>query len=368
MHAMSASKVVMLAIALLALPVRGQDHDPELDVERTRVVPPALRVNGEPNADYAAQLEARVKELRPGERKAFFKHLRKQQRDLARRVEEMIFHHDKTLALRRDISGEGTGISRKAGDLVEQQRRTILALKQIQADIERIRKREDPQRIDAMDFQADFYAGLQFSSLYSEGDQNNSFFSTSKPFVSLDLRNTLRWPGGERWMDVFGTLSFQSASKENSDTVKVITTSGNFKGEVGLWYMEPMTETVSWGLIGRVGLVGYGTPQSGPDFTTANRDEFRSTFTLGFTMRQEEGPMRTSFAEIAFVRDPLFVHPNRLMVRGQVVLTQFGSRGANGDFYIEGRASKGRSGRDEATLVLGLRLSTISFFRSLGGG
>jgi hypothetical protein len=222
--------------------------------------------------------------------------------------------------------------------------------------------------VDAMDFQADFYAGLGFSNLYSEGSTNSSFFSTSKPFVALDLRNTFRWPGGERWMDVFGTLSFQSATKENSDTVNVITTSGNFKGEMGAWWMNAFTENLSWGLIGSIGLVGYSQPQQGADLSASSRDEFRTTATLGVTLRQESGPMRTSFAEVAYIKDPLFLHPNRLMVRGQVVLTQFGSKGSNGDFFIEGRASKGRSGRDEAMLLLGLRLSTVSFLRSLGGG
>jgi len=365
---MTRMKIFMLCAALAACPARGQDADPELDVNRTRVVPPSLQMKGEPNPAYAAELEARVKSLDPTERRAFFKHLRKQQRELGRRIEEMIFNYEKSKALRRDISGEGGGISTRAGELVEFQRKCILQFKEIHHQIDLVRKREDPQRIDALDFQADFYAGLQFSNLYSEGDQNSSFFSTSKPFVSLDLRNTLRWPGGEQWMDIFGTLSFQTASKENSDTVNVITTSGNFKGEMGAWWMKSFTENLSWGLMGTIGLVGYSQQTTAPDMSSTNRDEFRTTYTLGATIRQEDGPMRTSFAEVAFIKDPLFLHPNRLMVRGQVVLTQFGSRGSNGDFYIEGRASKGRSGRDEAVLLMGLRLSTVSFFRSLGGG
>ncbi len=361
-------QVVMLSAALLGVPAWCQDADPELDVDRTRVVPPPFTVKGEPNPAYVGELEARVQSLRPHERKAFFRQLRKQQRELGRRLEEMIFNYDKTKALAQNIGNESASIARKGGELVETQRRTILQYKEIQNQMDVLRQREDPQRVDALDFQADMYAGLQFSNLYSEGDQNNSFFSTSKPFVSLDLRNTLRWPGGEQWMDIFGTLSFQSASKENSDTVNVITTSGNFKGEMGVWWMKSFTENLSWGLLGSIGLVGYTQQETASDLTKSNRDEFRTTFTLGVTLREEDGPMRTSFAEVAFVRDPLFVHPDRLMVRGQVVLTQFGSKGSNGDFYIEGRASKGRSGKDEAVLLLGLRLSTLSFFRSLGGG
>jgi hypothetical protein len=55
-------------------------------------------------------------------------------------------------------------------------------------------------------------------------------------------------------------------------------------------------------------------------------------------------------------------------MRGRVVLTQFGSQGASGDFYMEGSVNKGRSGKDEAVMLVGFRLSTVAFFRSLGGG
>ena len=359
---------LIFCAALATAPGWSQDADPELDLDRTRVVPPPLVVAGSPNPEYAKDLEARVRALRPGERKPFFKQLRKQQRDLERRIEEMVFQYEKAKALRRDISPGGTAIAARAADLVEADRVTILHYKEIERQIQTIRQRQDPQRVDALDFQADLYAGLQFSSLYNDQDQNASFFSTSKPFVTLDLRNTFRWPGADKWMDVFGTLSFEATNKEVSDTVNVITTSGNFKGEMGVWWMKPMTENMSWGVIGSIGLVGYSQPQASNGLASSNRDQFRTTYTVGMTMRSESGPMRTSFAEVAYVSDPLFLDTNRLLIRGQVVLTQFGSRGANGDFYMEGRASKARVGRDEAVLLLGMRLSTLSFFRSLGGG
>jgi hypothetical protein len=186
--------------------------------------------------------------------------------------------------------------------------------------------------------------------------------------VALDLRHVFRWPGGEKWVEAFGTLAFQSASKETSDTVAVITTTGDFKGEIGGWWMRPLTETVSWGVLGSTGLVGYSTPQTGSGLSSTSRDQFRSTYLCGFTLRQEEGALRNSMAEIAYEKDPLFIHSDRLLVRGKVVLTQFGSSGSNGDFYMEGYTSKGRAGRDEAVLLLGIRLSTLSFLRSLGGG
>jgi hypothetical protein len=365
---MARKTVVMLAAALLAVAAQAQGADPDLDLDRMRVVPPVCLVRGEPNPVFAAELQARVRDLHAQERPAFFKRLRREQRELGRRIEEMTFQFEKAKALKRDLQGDGATVSARAAELVAAQRQAILLFKEIDREIDQVRRREDPQRIDALDFQVDFYAGLQFSNLYSEGDAKGSFFSASKPFVSLDMRNTFRWPAGEQWMDVFGTLAFQSASKENSDTVNVITSSGNFKGEAGVWWMRSLTENVSWGLVGSLGLVGYAQQAPAQDLSASNRDEFRTTLTLGFTLRQEAGPMRTSFAEVAYTKDPLFLHPDRLLVRGQVVLTQFGSKGSNGDFYIEGKASKGRVGRDEAALLIGLRLSTISFFRGLGGG
>jgi len=325
-------------------------------------------VNGEPNPSYRTQLEAAVRDLRPSERKAFFKLLRKQQRRLEQRIEELTFNYGKAVDLLANTANESRELSARAKDLIEAQRRTILMLKEIQRGIDLVRQHDDPQRFDALDFKADFYAGLEFSSLYGDGTQDSSFFSTSKPFVTLDLRNTFRWPGQERWLDFFGDLSFQSASKEDSSAVNIITTSGNFSGEMGLWWMQALTERVSWGAIASMGLLGYTQPTSAAGLSSTTRDQFQSTYTLGATLRQEEGAMRGSFAEIAYQRDPLFLHPNRLVMRGQVVLTQFGSKGSNGDFYMEGLASKGPAGRDEAILLFGIRLSTVSFFQSLGAG
>ena len=363
---MTRTRAQLLCAVLLALPGSAQDSHPELDLPALRVAPPELQVNGEPNPAYRAQLQAAVRGLRPSERKGFFKVLRKQQRRLEQRIEDLIFNYDKALALLNNTARESAELSARTQALVDAQRRVILTLKEIQRIIDQVRQQDDPQRFDALDFKADFYAGLEFSSLYGDGTQDSSFFSTSKPFVTLDLRNTFRWPGQERWLDFFGDLSFQSASKEDSSAVNIITTSGNFSGEMGLWWMEALTERVSWGVIGSMGLLGYTQPTSAAGLTSTTRDQFQSTYTLGVTLRQEEGGMRGSFAEMAYQRDPLFLHANRLVMRGQVVLTQFGSKGSNGDFYMEGLASKGAAGRDEAILLLGIRLSTVSFLQSLG--
>jgi hypothetical protein len=102
--------------------------------------------------------------------------------------------------------------------------------------------------------------------------------------------------------------------------------------------------------------------------TTTSRDEFRNQYKLGLTTRQEEGALKGSFAECSYLRDPLFRSQDRLYLRGRVVLTQFGTEGASGDFYMEGSVNKGRLGKDEAVMLVGFRLSTVSFFRSLGGG
>jgi hypothetical protein len=360
-------KRLLCLAALLAGRLAAQDPDIDMGMELARVVPPPFMLKGEINPGYANELKLRAGRLAASDRAAFFRLLRRQQRALERHIEDRTSNLERTRALRGAMAGQGSAELARAEALVEAQREAIIQLRTALRVIEQLRRQLDPQKVDSLPFQADFYAGFQFSSLYKDQAHTDSFFSKSKPFVSLDLRNTFRWPEGEQWIDFFGTLSFQSATKEQSDAVSVITTSGNFKGEMGVWYMRPLTAAVSWGVIASTGLVGYTAQDTSPDLTGSSRDEFRNLFRIGLTLRQEEGLMRTSVAEVAYVHDPLFLHPNRLLVRGQIVLTQFGASGAKGDFYMEGRASKGRSGRDEAVLLLGIRLSTLAFFRSLGG-
>ena len=354
--------------AALASPLAAETPDPDLSLEAAQVVPPPLQLQGRANLDYARELEARLGSLRPEQRKDFFRQLRAQQRSLSRFIEEMVFNYEKAKSLRHAVEGEDQSLAASAGELQDAQRKLILQYKSMARAMEDLRRREDPVKLDSTDLQADLYAGFQFSTLYQDQGQNASFFSKSLPFVALDLRNTFLRPGQGEWLETFGTLSFQSASRETSDTVSVITSTGNFRGEMGLWWMRSLTESASWGMLGSTGLVGYTTHETAPDLSVANRDVFRSTFHFGFTLRQEAGAAHDSVAEIAYERDPLFLHPDRLVLRGKVVLTQFGSSGGKGDFFMEGWASKGRAGRDEAVLELGIRLNTLSFLRSLGGG
>ena len=333
----------------------------------SRLLPPLTR-DGGPNHAYADELRDQIQRLPQAERKAFFRRLRKQQRELKTRIQEMVFNLDRSEGLQKALEKDGSGLSPQMLTLIKAQGEAIATYRNMARVILRERRAGDPQRLDADDLQTDLYAGLQFSSLYRDPEKSTSFFSTSRPFVALDMRQTLRWPGREQWIEFFGTLSFQSSSKETSDAVAVITTSGNFRGEMGAWWMRSLSEGVSWGFIGSVGLVGYSTPDVAEDLQGSNRDEFRNRSRFGVTLRQEEGPLRGSAAEISFVRDPQFIHRDRLMVRGKVVLTQFGSQGSSGDFFMEGFVSKGRSGRDEAVLLLGIRLSTLSFLRGLGMG
>jgi hypothetical protein len=328
--------------------------------------PPPLLVAGLPNPDYAQALASIVTRLSPEDRRAFFRLLRTQQRELQTRLEEMAFNRERALSLRQSLDKEGSGLARQAGALGDAQERAIRQMRGMERAILAVRRDFDPQTFDAEALQADFYAGFQFSTLYRDPTQNAGFFAKSKPFVSLDIRQTFRWPARDQWVQFFGTLSFQSSSKEKSDTVDVITTSGSFRGEMGAWWMKSLTDQVSFGLLGSMGLVGYSVQEENPDLTASGRDEFRNRARLGLTLRQEEGALRGSLAEIAYVRDPQFVHMNRLLFRGRVLITQFGSTGSSGDFYMEGFVSKGRGGRDEAVLLVGLRLSTLSFFRSLG--
>lgn len=330
--------------------------------------PPSLLVAGSPNPSYTGQLQADLAGLDPSQRPAFFKALRRQQREVRARIEEMTATLGQLRGLAATLARQDAGAAEEARRSGEAQAAAIQALKAMERSITQARLEGDAVTVDSDPLAADLYAGFQFSSLYRDPDQRSSFFAKSRPFVALDIRQTFRWPGRNRWIEGFGTLAFQSSSKEKSDTVDVITTSGNFRGEMGAWWMQGLTESVSWGVLASVGLVGYTEQEIGPDLKTVDRDQFHNRVRVGLTLRQEEGLLRGSVAEVAYVRDPLFVHQDRLAIRGKVLLTQFGSQGASGDFYMEGSVSKGRAGRDEAVLMLGLRLSTLAFFRSLGGG
>lgn len=362
-HLLRAPRGLFLGLLAACLGPGLQGQNPEY-----RATPPALSVEGGPNPAYEDELRLQIERLPEAERRAFFRRLRQQQRELKTRVQEMEFNLERAQTLRKALEKDGSGSAPLADGLLGAQARAILRYRSMGRVIVQARRTGDPQQIDAEDLQTDLYAGFQFSSLYRDPEQSASFFSKSRPFVALDLRQIFRWPGREQWVEFFGTLSFQSSSKETSDAVAVITTSGNFRGEMGAWWMRSLSENVSWGLVGSLGLVGYSQAEVAEDLTRSNRDEFRNRSRIGITLRQEQGALRGSTAEISLVRDPQFVSRDRLMVRGKVVLTQFGSQGSSGNFFMEGLVSKGRAGRDEAVLLLGIQLSTLPFLRSLGVG
>ena len=333
----------------------------------TPSVPPC-QIAGAPNPRFDAELEEAIDALTPPDRKAFFKALRAKQRELQVRIFEVEQGLQQAQSLRNTLEREGSANQPQAQALVEGQSRMLAAFRDMDKVIARKRWDEDPLKLDADELKVDLYGGFQFSSLFSEQDQKGSFFSKSRPFVALDIRQTFRRPAQDIWWEVFSTLAFQSSSFETSETLNVITSSGHFHGEVGLWWMQSLTERVSWGLISSAGVVGYSQPVTESDLTTTSRDEFRNRFKVGFTTRQEEGAFKGSFAEWSYLRDPLFRYQDRIYMRGRVVLTQFGSQGASGDFYMEGSVNKGGHGKDEAVVLVGFRLSTVAFFRSLGGG
>jgi hypothetical protein len=333
----------------------------------TPVVPPC-QIAGAPNPRFEAELEDALEALTPPDRKPFFKALRAKQRDLQRRIFEVEQGLQQAQSLRNTLEREGSANLPQAQALVEGQSRMLAAFREMDKVIGRKRWDEDPMKLDADELKVDLYGGFQFSSLFSEQDQKGSFFSKSRPFVALDIRQTFRHTAQDTWWEVFSTLAFQSSSFETSETLNVITSSGHFHGEVGLWWMQSLTERVSWGLIGSAGVVGYSQPVNQADLNSTSRDEFRNRYKVGFTTRQEEGAFKGSFAEWSYLRDPLFRYQDRIYMRGRVVLTQFGSQGASGDFYMEGSVNKGRHGKDEAVVLVGFRLSTVAFFRSLGGG
>lgn len=329
---------------------------------------PPCQIKGAPNAAFAADLEAALKALKPGQRRSFFKALRAKQWELGHRILEVERGLDQAQKLRNTMEREGSPNLSQAQGLVDGQGRLLAELRAMDRLIAQKRWEEDPLKLDADELKVDLYGGFQFSSLFIDPNQQGSFFSKSRPFVALDIRQGFRRPAQDTWWEMFSTLSFQSSSFETSEALNVITTSGQFRGEVGLWWMKTLTERVSWGVMGTAGVVGFSQPMVEADLTATSRDEFRNRFKLGLTTRQEEGSFKGSFAEWSYLKDPLFRYQDRLYMRGRVVLTQFGSQGASGDFYMEGSVNKGRHGKDEALLLVGFRLSTLTVFRSLGGG
>jgi len=329
---------------------------------------PHCQIAGVPNVRFETELDSAIRSLAPVDRKPFFKALRAKQRELHHRILEVELGVREAQSLRNTLEREHSPNLPQGQALVDSQARLLQVYREMDKVIARIRWAEDSMKLDADELKADLYGGFQFSSLFSESDPNGSFFSKSRPFVALDIRQTFRRPAQDSWCEVFSTLAFQSSSFETSETLNVITSSGQFHGEVGLWWMQSLTERVSWGLIGTAGLVGYAQSVQQADLSGTSRDEFRNRFRVGVTTRQEEGPFKGSFAEWSYLRDPLFRYQDRMFLRGRVVLTQFGSQGASGDFYMEGSVNKGRHGKDEAVMLVGFRLSTVAFFRSLGGG
>jgi len=329
---------------------------------------PPCQIGGIPNAQFEAELGRAVATLDPADRKTFFKDLRSKQRELHYRILEVERGLREAQSLRNTLEHEHSPNLPQGQALVDGQARLLKTFQEMDKVIARTRWAEDSMKLDADELKVDLYGGFQFSSLFSEADPNGSFFSKSRPFVALDIRQTFRRPAQDTWWEVFSTLAFQSSSFETSETLNVITSSGQFHGDVGLWWMQTLTEQVSWGVIGTAGLVGYSQPVNLSDLTSTSRDEFRNRFKFGVTTRQEEGALKGSFAEWSYLRDPLFRYQDRIFMRGRVVLTQFGSQGASGDFYMEGSVNKGRHGKDEAVMLVGFRLSTVAFFRSLGGG
>jgi hypothetical protein len=329
---------------------------------------PPCQIAGSPNPRFEAELDGAIRALAPADRREFFKSLRAKQRELQHRILEVERGLQQAQSLRNTLEREGSPNLPQGQALVDGQARLLAAFREMDKVIARKRWAEDPLKLDSDELRVDLYGGFQFSSLFSEQDPNGSFFSKSRPFVALDIRQTFRHTGQDTWWEVFSTLAFQSSSLERSEAVNVITSSGQFHGEAGLWWMKTLTERVSWGVVGTAGVVGYSQPVTQSDLTSTSRDEFRNRFKVGLTTRQEAGALKGSFAEWSYLRDPLFRYQDRLYLRGRVVLTQFGSQGASGDFYMEGSVNKGRHGKDEAVMLVGLRLSTLAFFRSLGGG
>lgn len=328
---------------------------------------PPFHREGAPNPTFQEELEAAANGARLADRDAFFRALRRHELALERLALDTEGSLKDARHLRKALEAQGAPTVQKARGVEQSEAERLKAYRGMLQAIQQLRLRLDPQRMDAGELKVDLYGGFQFSSLYRDPGQNASFFSKSRPFASLDIRQTFHRPGRSTWLETFSVLSFQSSSLERSEALNIITSSGQFLGEAGAWWMKSMTDGVSWGVVGSLGLQGY-RKETADGESDASQDQFRTRYRLGLTLRQETGSLKGSFAEWSYLRDPLFLRRDRLWVRGRVVLSQLGSDGASGDLYMEGSVSKASSGRDEAILLVGIRLSTVAFLRSLGAG
>ncbi|HJW08562.1 MAG TPA: hypothetical protein VJ483_02960, partial [Holophagaceae bacterium] len=229
-------RLLCLPALVLAAPAFAEgDEEP--------VMPP-LHVGEGPNTQYRQQLQARIENLKPEDKEAFFKALRAQERELRYHREAAERSLKKARSLAKELEFEKAPTVVKARSVAASEEVRLKAYKDMAAAIQEVRHLADPQRMDADELKVDLYGGFQFSSLYRDPGQNASFFSKSRPFASLDIRQAFRRPGRNSHFEAFSTLSFQSASFEQSDAVNIITSSGQFRGEAGIWWMKDFTENV----------------------------------------------------------------------------------------------------------------------------
>jgi len=137
------SPIPRLALGLLVgipiIPIQAQETD--------SIAPlPALTLNGGPNPDYESSLKGLIEHVPESGRKAFFRRLRRQQRELKGRIQEMEYNLDSSISLNKALQKDGSGLAPQAQSLIKAQTESIARYRSMARAIVQARRTGHPQQ------------------------------------------------------------------------------------------------------------------------------------------------------------------------------------------------------------------------------
>lgn len=238
------------------------------------------------------------------------------------------------------------------------------------------------------DLRIDIYGATVSSTLYHE-DGSTGQFGKARPYLEIQIRQTFRRSGSNRGWDIWGTITAQTAAfapaqaptpEAGSPTLagRIRTASNDgvhesihsFTVEAGTEHGIPTwfhNDNVRLGVLAGLSLSSFESTAGDTDLRPQDRNYFMPGGRAGIVVRQIAGSWRGTFSEFSYLRDPRFRAADRLLIRGRLVLTPTSGEGEGLGVYLEGSMNAGR-GRDEARLVIGIRLDTLAILRAIVGG
>jgi hypothetical protein len=223
---------------------------------------------------------------------------------------------------------------------------------------------------DAFALNLDLYAAAVFSNLYRDPTKSQGYFSTSRPFLLLEIRKLVgQEPFGPfKDFSLWGELQLQTASFQSVDnpTLQPI---DSFTAEMGFEtkLASLAAKTAALNVVFGLGSAGFSAADPGPGLAPHEPDSFGWRGRLGLRLREVQTIWEGTFSELSVFHDPTFIQDWRILVRGRVVVSGAGSGlGA----FIEGSLNSGLNSsnkRDEIRLVVGIRLDTLAVLRAVVG-